>query len=56
MKGETGERWRSLCAQAEVEQDPQKLLQLITEIDRLLLEKEGRLLRQEQERIKQDAA
>jgi hypothetical protein len=36
------ERWRELCAQAAVEQDPQKLLALVTEITRLLGEKYDR--------------
>ena len=43
MKGQTGERWRQLCEQAAVEQDPEKLLQLTQEINRLLEEKEERL-------------
>jgi hypothetical protein len=30
------ERWRQLCAQAAVEQDPKKLLELVKEINRLL--------------------
>jgi hypothetical protein len=47
MKGETGERWRKLCEQAATEQDPQKLMELIHEIDRLLAEKEERLLKQQ---------
>jgi len=33
------ERWRELCEQASVEQDPEKLLELVTEINRLLDEK-----------------
>jgi hypothetical protein len=44
MQGETKERWQELCRQAEVEQDPIKLLALVKEIDQLLLEKEERLL------------
>ena len=43
MQGETGERWRKLCEQAAIEQDPQKLLQLAEEINRLLQTKEERL-------------
>ena len=43
MQGEIGERWKKLCEQAAVEQDPQKLLPLIEEIDRLLEVKEERL-------------
>ena len=30
------ERWRQLCAKAAVEQDPQKLMDLVKEISRLL--------------------
>jgi hypothetical protein len=37
------ERWRELCEQASVEQDPKKLLELVTEINRLLDEKKIRL-------------
>ena len=36
------ERWRQLCAQAAVEQDPQKLMDLVKEISRLLDEKQSR--------------
>jgi len=39
MQGAPGERWRILCEQASIEQDPQKLLELITEINCLLEEK-----------------
>jgi len=46
MQGETGERWRKLCEQAAIEQDPQKLLQLTKEIYRLLEAKEERLQKQ----------
>jgi hypothetical protein len=46
MQGETGERWRELCQQAAVEQDSQKLLQLIREINALLDAKDQRLQRQ----------
>ena len=44
MKGENGERWLKLCEQAAVEEDSQKLLELISEINRLLCDKERRLL------------
>ena len=43
MTGETGQRWRKLCVQAAVEQDPNKLLELVAEINKLLWEKEQRL-------------
>ena len=55
MKGEKGERWRNLCEQAATEQDPIRLLQLVSEINRLLLEKEERLVRKEQEAKNQEA-
>lgn len=29
------ERWRELCAQAAVEQDPKRLMELVAEISRL---------------------
>jgi hypothetical protein len=37
------EIWQDLCAQAATEQDPKKLMVLISEINRLLKEKERRL-------------
>jgi hypothetical protein len=37
------EKWMELCEQAAVEQDADKLMALIKEIDRLLQEKEDRL-------------
>jgi hypothetical protein len=43
MEGEEKERWMELCAQAAVEQDPEKLHALVEEIDRLLQEKENLL-------------
>lgn len=52
MRGETGERWRKLCEQAALEQDPRKLMELIREIDRLLEEKENRLAGREESQAK----
>ena len=43
MQGEKKERWLELCAQAAVEQDPKKMLELVAEINALLEEKERRL-------------
>jgi hypothetical protein len=43
MQGQTAQTWRARCEQAVVEQDPEKLLVLIEEINQLLLEKEDRL-------------
>jgi hypothetical protein len=40
---ENEERWKQLCAQAAKEQDPQKLQELIKEINDLLLIKQHRL-------------
>jgi hypothetical protein len=42
MIGENGERWRILSAQAANEQDPEKLHELVREINRLLEEKQQR--------------
>lgn len=43
MEGEIKERWQRLCEQAASEQDPQVLLTLIEERNRLLEQKENRL-------------
>jgi hypothetical protein len=43
MQGAKRERWFQLCQQAAVEQDPAKMLVLITQINDLLQEKERRL-------------
>jgi hypothetical protein len=43
MQGETGERWRKLCEQAAIEQDPERLMLLIREINQLLEDKDKRL-------------
>jgi hypothetical protein len=49
VKGEKKERWILLCEQAAIEQDPQRLLRLVEEIDQLLQEKHERLKRQPSE-------
>ncbi len=43
MEGEKRERWMRLCLEAADGQDSNRLLELISEIDRLLREKEMRL-------------
>lgn len=43
MKGERAERWQKLCTQAAQEQDHDRLMELIREINALLEEKEQRL-------------
>jgi hypothetical protein len=43
MQGETKERWMQLAEQAVVEQDPNKLMALVKEIDELLAKKQARL-------------
>ncbi len=43
-----------LCAQAAIEQDPDRLLMLVREINRLLEEKEQRLKRQESDQPRRD--
>jgi len=40
-------KWMALCEQAAEEQDPEKLMALVAEIDRLLAEKQQRLGKQE---------
>ena len=40
MQGKVKEEWMLMCEQAAVEQDSEKLMVLITEINRLLDEKE----------------
>jgi hypothetical protein len=45
LKGERKEYWMHLCEQAANEQDPDKLMELVKEINRLLEEKELRLKR-----------
>jgi hypothetical protein len=44
MQGEKKELWMELAEKATVEQDPVEMLKLITEINRLLIEKEERLV------------
>jgi hypothetical protein len=46
MRGEKKEKWMALCEQAAEEQDPEKLMALVAEIDRLLAEKQQRLGKQ----------
>jgi hypothetical protein len=46
LKGQKRERWEELCKQAADEQDPEKLIDLIQEINQLLDEKEQRLKQQ----------
>ena len=41
MQGQTKELWVSLCEQAATEQNPERLIQLIAEIDRLLRKKKS---------------
>jgi len=43
VQGELKERWYELCSRAAVEQDPQKLLALVKEINEILSQKERRL-------------
>jgi hypothetical protein len=46
MEGERGERWHQLCTEAAREQDPDRLMELIRQINVLLEEKEERLKHQ----------
>ena len=56
MQGETEQHWRKLCEQAVVEQDPNELIRLVEEINRVLGDKEERLLREQQGTKKQSTA
>jgi hypothetical protein len=50
------ERWRELCAQAAVEQDPKKLMELVAEISRLFdEERETRKSANEDQSEEQDS-
>jgi hypothetical protein len=51
MKGETKEHWTQLCELAAAEKDPEKLLALVKEINRMLEEKENHL----QQRLEEKA-
>ena len=48
------ERWFHLCQQAAVEQDPDKLLALIQEINDILEDQERRLLREREEQRREE--
>jgi hypothetical protein len=56
MQGRTKERWEELCHQAAEEKDPKRLLELTTEVNRLLLEKEDRLTAKRTQTSKAEAA
>jgi hypothetical protein len=43
MQGKVKEEWLQMCEQAAIEQDSEKLMALVREINRLLDEKEQRL-------------
>jgi hypothetical protein len=53
MQGENKERWRKLCEQVPIEQDLKKLVQLITQINDLLLNKRLRLEEEEAKKSKE---
>jgi hypothetical protein len=43
MQGETAERWRQVCEKVVSEQNPERLMELVRELNQLLEEKETRL-------------
>jgi hypothetical protein len=47
MQGNVKEHWMELCEKATVEQDSEKLMALIQEINRMLEKKEDRLRRKQ---------
>jgi hypothetical protein len=50
MQGKAKERWVQLCEQAAMEQDTERLIDLVEEINRMLDEKEQRLECEQSER------
>ena len=48
---ENGETWMALCARAALEQDPKKLLELVSEINRLLSARNQRLTSEASKRV-----
>jgi len=48
---ENREKWMELCEQASTEQDPERLLALVQEIDRLLEAKQERLNKQKPPKV-----
>jgi hypothetical protein len=52
VQHENKEHWMTLCQQAAVEQDPERLMHLITEITRMLDEKGERLRRQQSDTLR----
>jgi len=54
MQGENLKRWQKLCQEAAGERDRERLMQLISEIDRMLAEKSKRL--RQPHNSQQDAA
>jgi hypothetical protein len=42
MQGQQKERWRELCQLAAQEQHPERLMELVTEINRILEQEEQR--------------
>jgi len=55
MKGAIRERWEEICQQAAAEQDPDKLVQLMEQINQLLEAKQRRLMSQRQDAKKHSA-
>lgn len=56
MNGKTKETWVQLCEQAANEQDRERLIQLVKEIDRMLGEKEKRLVQKDRSRTPPDSS
>jgi len=41
LSGRNDERWKSLCEQASQEKDPERLMELVNQINRILGEKDS---------------
>ena len=55
MQGQQKERWKELCELAAQEQNPERLMELVAEIDRLLEQKEQRLIAARKQLAVQDS-
>ncbi len=53
---ENKEKWMELCAQASIEPDSQKLMELIRQITALLDAKQERLIEKDSQRLKSERA
>jgi hypothetical protein len=51
MQGQQKERWKELCELAAQEQNPERLMELVAEINRILEQKEQRLVAAQRQQV-----